>query len=230
MRTLYDLLDVHSDADDEALRKAYHRAAKAHHPDLNARDPDATRRFGQVATAIGILRNPEQRAAYDRLLDRERRQRRSRRRRIVIAYTLTAAALTVALVGGHALIGHVSTSTIVSKVENRAVPAPVAEAGEQRTQRTEPPEAAERDAALAREQEERVPAAGHERRKTEREAALRLREEHKTRQLAAITEAARSATPTRSQAVHGAQTASPAASPRSFGRVEIAAMRAFARF
>jgi len=254
MRTLYDLLDVRSDADDEALRKAYHRAAKAHHPDLNARDPDAPRRFSQIAAAIGILRNPKQRAAYDRLLDRERRQRRLRRRRIIIAYTLPAAALTVALVGGRALIGHVSTSTIVSKVENKAVPGPVAEAGEQRTQRTEPTEGVEREAALAREQaehsqaaereqgtaereaapgrgqEERVPAAGHERRKTEREPAPRLREEHKTRQLAAIPEAAKSGTPTPSQAVHGAQTASLAASPRSFGPVEIAATRAFTRF
>jgi curved DNA-binding protein CbpA len=41
MRTHYDLLGVRSDADDEVLRKAYHKAAKANHPDLNSDDPDA---------------------------------------------------------------------------------------------------------------------------------------------------------------------------------------------
>jgi curved DNA-binding protein CbpA len=261
MRTLYDLLDVRSDADDEALRRAYHKAAKAHHPDLNADDPDAPRRFNQIAAAIGILRNPEQRAAYDRLLDRKRRQHRLRLSRIIVAYAVAAAAPIVVLVGGRALIRPISTATIVSKVENRAVPGPVAEARERRAQRTEPTEGAEREATLAREQaehsqaaereqqkvereaaperelaaperelEERRPAAGHQRQKAEREVAQRPREEHKTRQLAAVPELARSAAPTPSQAVQGAQTASSAASPRSFGPVEIAAMRAFTRF
>jgi len=89
-------------------------------------------------------------------------------------------------------------------------------------------QAAERDAALRREQDERRQAAERERQKAEREAALR--EEHKARQLAAIPEAARSAAPTPTQAVQGAETASSAASPRSFGPAEIAATRAFTRF
>ena len=95
--------------------------------------------------------------------------------------------------------------------------------------------AAEREAALRREQDERRQAAERERQKAEREVALRReqeerRQENKARQLAAVTEAARFATPTPSQAVQGAETASSAASPRSFGPAEIAATRAFTRF
>src|SRR5260370_23254489 len=102
MRTHYDVLGVRSDADDEALIKAYRKAAKAHHPDLNAGVPDAPRRFSQIATAIEILRNPQQRAAYDRLLDRQRQQRRLRRARIIIvvANAIAAAVLVAVLAGG----------------------------------------------------------------------------------------------------------------------------------
>src|SRR5215831_7932857 len=103
MKTLYDLLGVRSDADDEALKTAYRKAAKAHHPDLNPGDPDAARRFRQIATAIEILRDSEQRAAYDRLLDCGRRQRQLRW--IIIADAIAAAILVVVLVGGYALIG-----------------------------------------------------------------------------------------------------------------------------
>jgi curved DNA-binding protein CbpA len=304
MRTLYDLLGVRPDADDEALNKAYRQAAKAHHPDLNAGDPDAGRRFRQIATAVEILRDAEQRAAYDRLLDGERQrehqyereQRRARWTRIIIADAIAAVVLIVVLVGGYALIGPtLSTSTTVSKVENRAASGPVAKVEElettggdesrrrleqglavvaaseqsaaaereaalrreqeerqqaaererqaeraaalrrEREERQQAAErerqAAEREAALRREQEERRQAAEFERQKAEREAALRLeREEHKARQLAAIPEAARSATPTPSQAVQGAQTGSSAASPRNLGPAEIAATRAFTRF
>jgi curved DNA-binding protein CbpA len=196
MKTLYDVLGVCSDADDEALKTAYRKAAKAHHPDLNPGDPDAARRFRQIATAIEILRDSEQRAAYDRLLDCGRRQPQLRWTRIIIADAIAAAILVVVLVGGYALIGPTfSTSTTVSEVENSAASRPVATAGEQLTQRTEltgrdEPDgrleqglmavavseqlaAAEREAALRREQEERRQAAELDRQKAEREAALR---------------------------------------------------------
>jgi len=261
MRTHYDLLGVRSDADDEALIKAYRKAAKAHHPDLNAGDPDAPRRFSQIATAIEILRNPQQRAAYDR----QRRQRRLRRARIiiVIANAIAAAVLIAVLAGGHAPIGPTpSTSTMASKVENNGVPRRAVMAGEQRPQPTEPTGedephraleqglplgaagkqlgAVERAVAPRREQDERTRGAELEPQTAEREATPRRerderRQEHKARRLAAIAEAAKSATPTSatptpSRAVQTTQTASSAASPRSFGPVEIAAARAFARF
>jgi curved DNA-binding protein CbpA len=133
MTTLYDLLGVRRDADDDALIKAYRKAAKAHHPDLNAGDPDAARRFTQITTAIEILRNPESRAAYDR------QQRRLRRRRIIIAEAIAAAVLVIVTVGGYSLIGpNASASTTASKVENNAAPGPVARGEEQQAQRTEP--------------------------------------------------------------------------------------------
>src|SRR5258708_40353431 len=101
MRTLYDQLGVRSDADDEALNQAYRQAAKAHHPDLNAGDPDAPRRLRQIATAIEFLRAAEPPAAYDRLLDWERQQERQqrpvRRTRLILANATAAAALIVLL-------------------------------------------------------------------------------------------------------------------------------------
>jgi len=268
MRTLYDLLDVRSDADDDALTKAYRKAAKAHHPDLNAGDSDAPRRFRQITTAIEILRNAEQRAAYDRWLESERQQEHQRRRwnRTVIADAIAAAVVIVVVVMGYTLIGPTfSTSTMVSKGENSAEPGPVAIVAEQPSQRTEPTggdeprsrlskqsAAAEREAPLAHEQEERRPAAEFERQTAEREAPLtpeqeerrraggrerqkaerelERRQEHRARQLAAGAEAARSAMSTPSEPAQGTQTTSSAASSRSFGPVEIAATRAFARF
>jgi curved DNA-binding protein CbpA len=258
MRTHYDLLGVRSDADDEVLRKAYHKAAKANHPDLNSDDPDAPRRFGQIATAIEILRNPQQRAAYDRSLDRQRQQRRLRRARIVIvvANATAAAVLIAALAGGHAPIGPTPlTSTMASKVENNGVPRRAVMAGERGLQRTDSTgddeprhtlarglpagqqlEAAERAVAPRREQDEHAAAfepqtAGHE--AAPRRERDERRQERKARRLAAIAAAAKSgtsATLTPSRAVQSTQTASAAASPRSFGPVEIAATRAFARF
>jgi hypothetical protein len=260
MRTHYDVLGVRSDADDEALRKAYHKAAKAHHPDLNAGDPDAPRRFNQIATAIEILRNPERRAAYDRSLDRQRQQRRLRRARIIIvvANAIAAAALITVLAGGHAPVGPTpSTSTMTSKVEINGVPRRAVMAGGQRPQRTEPTgedeprrtlerglplgaagqqlEAVEHEVAARRKQGERPHPAEFEPQTAEHEAAPRRepderRQARKARRLTAIAEVAKSAMPTPPRAVQATQTASSAASPRSFGPVEIAAMRAFARY
>jgi curved DNA-binding protein CbpA len=262
MRTHYDLLGVRWDANDEALRKAYHKAAKANHPDLNAGDPDAPRRFSQIATAIEILRNPKRRAAYDRSLVGQRQQRRLRRAGIiiVIANAIAAAVLIAVLAGGHAPVGPtVSTSTVAGRVENSGGPRRGVMAGEQEPQRTEPAggdeprralerslppgaagpqlEAVEREAAPTRKQDERAHAAELEPQTAAHEAApQRERDERrgarKARRSAAMAAAAKSdasasAAPTPSRPT---QTASSAASPRSFGPVEIAATRAFARF
>jgi curved DNA-binding protein CbpA len=130
MRTLYDLLAVRPD--DEALIKAYRKAAKAHHPDLNSGDPDAARRFTQITAAIEILRNPESRAAYDR-------QRRLRQTRLIIAEAIAAAVLVIVAVGRYALIGpNFSTSTTAGKVENSAAPGPVVRGEQRQADRTEP--------------------------------------------------------------------------------------------
>ena len=72
METLYDVLGARPDDDVESLKNAYHKAAKANHPDRNAGDPDAAVRFRRIAKAYDILRNPKQRATYDRLLECQR--------------------------------------------------------------------------------------------------------------------------------------------------------------
>jgi curved DNA-binding protein CbpA len=39
MLTPYDVLGLRPDADNDAIRAAFRKAAKAHHPDLNEGDP-----------------------------------------------------------------------------------------------------------------------------------------------------------------------------------------------
>jgi hypothetical protein len=80
MKTLYELLGVSLDASDEALKKAYRKLAKMHHPDLNPNDPDAARRFRQVTAAIAILCDAKRRAAYNQRLVRELQRRLDRNR------------------------------------------------------------------------------------------------------------------------------------------------------
>src|SRR5262245_42279334 len=74
MNTLYDLLGANADDDAEAIKKAFYRAVKAHHPDLHPDDPDAPSRFMQIVGAHALLRDPKQRARYDRALQLERQQ------------------------------------------------------------------------------------------------------------------------------------------------------------
>jgi tetratricopeptide (TPR) repeat protein len=78
MRSLYDLLGVRADDDEQAITEAFRKAAKAHHPDLNPDDPDAVLRFRQIISASTILRDVKQRAAYDQLLEFERQQIKQR--------------------------------------------------------------------------------------------------------------------------------------------------------
>ena len=62
----YAALGVPRDADAEAIKKAYRKLARQHHPDVS-RDPGAEARFKEVAEAYATLRDPEKRAAYDAL-------------------------------------------------------------------------------------------------------------------------------------------------------------------
>jgi curved DNA-binding protein CbpA len=73
MRTAYDILGVPRTASEEAIKTAFHRAAKASHPDLNAGDPTAEQKLRQVLAAYHILKCPEQRAACDLQLRSHRR-------------------------------------------------------------------------------------------------------------------------------------------------------------
>jgi hypothetical protein len=65
----YDILGAPRSASEETIKAAFHRAAKASHPDLNADDPAAEEKLRQVIDAYHILKCPKQRAAYDLALN-----------------------------------------------------------------------------------------------------------------------------------------------------------------
>ncbi|MDB5860550.1 MAG: chaperone DnaJ-like protein [Ramlibacter sp.] len=67
----YAELGVPRDADEAAIKKAYRKLARKHHPDVS-KDPQAEARFKEVAEAYGTLKDAEKRAAYDRLGTRRR--------------------------------------------------------------------------------------------------------------------------------------------------------------
>jgi curved DNA-binding protein CbpA len=92
MITLYDILGVPWNADDGAIRAAFRSAAKTHHPDLNDGDPEAEARLKHVLAAYKTLRDPRQRAEYDRRL----RWHRRRNARYFLRTAVAASALVVA--------------------------------------------------------------------------------------------------------------------------------------
>jgi curved DNA-binding protein CbpA len=77
MMSPYDVLGVRQNASDETIKAAFHRTAKACHPDLNAADPTAEERLREAVAAYQLLKSPEQRAAFDLQL-RTRRRRKAR--------------------------------------------------------------------------------------------------------------------------------------------------------
>ena len=74
MQTLYDLLGALPDDDADSLRAAFRNAVKANHPDNNPDDPDAPQRLRRIVRARAILSDERQRAEYDTLLAKARRQ------------------------------------------------------------------------------------------------------------------------------------------------------------
>ncbi|WCL54602.1 molecular chaperone DnaJ [Gimibacter soli] len=62
----YDLLGVGRDADADALKKAFRKAAMQYHPDRNPGDASAEQKFKEINEAYDVLKDPEKRAAYDR--------------------------------------------------------------------------------------------------------------------------------------------------------------------
>ncbi len=62
----YDTLGVRRTDDAAAIRKAYRKLAKKHHPDLNPGDPRAAETFKTINAANDILSDPDKRARFDR--------------------------------------------------------------------------------------------------------------------------------------------------------------------
>ncbi len=66
MRDPYEVLGVQKTASEAAIRAAYRKLAKRHHPDLNPGKPEAAERFKEINAANNILSDKEKRARFDR--------------------------------------------------------------------------------------------------------------------------------------------------------------------
>ena len=64
-RDYYEVLGLSQDADQEAIRRAFHSLARDWHPDVAA-SPDAEERFRELAQAYSVLSKREARLLYDR--------------------------------------------------------------------------------------------------------------------------------------------------------------------
>ena len=66
MRNPYDVLGVARTASPAEIKKAFRKAAKAHHPDRNADDTKAKDKFAEVNAAYEILGDEKKRSQFDR--------------------------------------------------------------------------------------------------------------------------------------------------------------------
>jgi DnaJ-class molecular chaperone len=66
MKDPYEILGVKRDADAAAIRAAYRKLAKTHHPDLNPDKPEAAERFKEISSAHELLSDADKRARFDR--------------------------------------------------------------------------------------------------------------------------------------------------------------------
>jgi molecular chaperone DnaJ len=64
-KDFYAILGVPKDADQAAIKKAYRKLARKHHPDQNAGDAGSEKRFKDIGEANAVLSDPKQREEYD---------------------------------------------------------------------------------------------------------------------------------------------------------------------
>ena len=62
----YGILGLKRDASADAIKAAYRKLARKHHPDLNPGKPEAEARFKAVSAAHDLLSDPEKRGRFDR--------------------------------------------------------------------------------------------------------------------------------------------------------------------
>jgi len=65
-RCYYEVLGVERGAPPDAIKGAYRKLAKEHHPDRNHGDTTAEVRFKEISEAYDVLKDDQKRAAYDR--------------------------------------------------------------------------------------------------------------------------------------------------------------------
>ena len=66
MRDPYEVLGVQRGASAAAIKSAYRKLAKKHHPDSNKNDPKAAGRFSEINTANEIIGDEDKRKQFDR--------------------------------------------------------------------------------------------------------------------------------------------------------------------
>src|SRR6478609_5836429 len=66
MRDPYEVLGVPRSANAAAIKSAYRKLAKKHHPDSNKDDPKAAERFSEINSANEIIGDEDKRKQFDR--------------------------------------------------------------------------------------------------------------------------------------------------------------------
>lgn len=62
----YKTMGLSRSATQDEIKRAYRKLARKYHPDVS-KEPDAEQRFKEIGEAYEVLKDPEKRAAYDRL-------------------------------------------------------------------------------------------------------------------------------------------------------------------
>lgn len=62
----YQIMGIKRDASQDEIKRAYRKLARRYHPDVS-KESNAEQRFKEVGEAYEVLKDPEKRAAYDRL-------------------------------------------------------------------------------------------------------------------------------------------------------------------
>src|ERR1700709_2080603 len=66
MRDPYEVLGVQKGASAAAIKSAYRKLAKKHHPDANKNDPKSATRFSEINSANEIIGDEDKRKQFDR--------------------------------------------------------------------------------------------------------------------------------------------------------------------
>ena len=65
-KNYYSILGIDKTADDKKIKQAYRKLAKKYHPDTNAGNAEADRKFKEVSEAYEVLSDAKKRALYDK--------------------------------------------------------------------------------------------------------------------------------------------------------------------